>query len=342
MDISYLTGNQKFNYRVCAVMAQQGRILAMRDERSPYYYLPGGRVKLGEKAEQALLREVKEELGAAARIVRPLWLNQAFFTEDVDQIAYHELCLYFLVDLSGSDILQRGERFTLLEGAYRHEFAWLPFENLEKEYFYPLFLKKEIFHLPGHLTLRVEDERPGKENEMHLRLVRLTPAYKEQLVDMLEEWKKDIDEHQGNRSPSSIFRNDWRDFDHYLENLEVKQRTPEGRVPDSVLFCLDTDRNIFVGAVNIRHELNDDLLQTGGHIGDGIRPSERRKGYATQMIALALQECRRLGIGRVLMTCDKNNIGSVKSIVRNGGVLENEVPEDGVTMQRYWIDLEKG
>ncbi len=85
------------------------------------------------------------------------------------------------------------------------------------------------------------------------------------------------------------------------------------------MFCLDKDRNIFVGAVNIRHVLNDALLRGSGHIGDGIRPSERRKGYATAMIALALEECKKLGIKKVLMTCDKNNIGSAKSIINNGG-----------------------
>ena len=94
-----------------------------------------------------------------------------------------------------------------------------------------------------------------------------------------------------------------------------------------------------VGAVNIRHDLNDYLLKYGGHIGDGIRPSERRKGYATEMIRLALEECRELGLTRVLMTCDKNNIGSAKSIIRNGGILENEVLGEGSIKQRYWIAL---
>ena len=94
-----------------------------------------------------------------------------------------------------------------------------------------------------------------------------------------------------------------------------------------------------MGAVNIRHYLNESLLLNGGHIGDGIRPSERRKGYATAMIGLALEECKKLGIDKVLMVCDKENIGSAKSIINNGGVLENEVVVDGVTEQRYWITL---
>lgn len=84
MDITFKAENEKFNYRVCAVILHDGKILAMHDERSPYFYLPGGRVKLGETAEEAVLREVREELRITAKIDRPLWLNQGFFKEDVD------------------------------------------------------------------------------------------------------------------------------------------------------------------------------------------------------------------------------------------------------------------
>ena len=108
---------------------------------------------------------------------------------------------------------------------------------------------------------------------------------------------------------------------------------------DSTFFCLDEERNIMVGAVNIRHQLNESLLLNGGHIGDGVRPSERRKGIATKMIELALKECKQLGIDKVLMVCDKDNIGSAKSIINNGGILENEVVVAGVVEQRYWITL---
>lgn len=170
---------------------------------------------------------------------------------------------------------------------------------------------------------------------MNLQLVKLSEDYRTQLSDMMAEWLS-AEQHF---SPWSIRKNDYRDFDRYLEHLELKE-PKDGRVPDSVFFCLDLDRNIFVGAVNIRHYLTPSLLFTGGHIGDGIRPSERRKGYATAMIGLALDECRTLGIPWVLMTCDKANIGSAKSIIRNGGVLENEViNEEGVLEQRYWINL---
>lgn len=158
MDISYVSGNEKYNYRVCAIIISDGKLLAMHDERSPYYYLPGGRVKLGETAEQTVLREVREELEITASIVRPLWLNQGFFTEDVDHLHYHELCVYFLLDISQTDLLSKGERFTLHERNHTHDFEWLPFERLSQEYFYPVFLKTAIFDLPDHFTLRTEYE----------------------------------------------------------------------------------------------------------------------------------------------------------------------------------------
>ncbi len=174
---------------------------------------------------------------------------------------------------------------------------------------------------------------------MNIKLVKLTHEYKKQLFDMLDEWVKGCEGSDENYTPWAVFKNDYHDFDYYLEKLELKE-SKDGKVPDSVFFCLDLDRNIFVGAVNIRHYLNERLLYTGGHIGDGIRPSERRKGYATKMIALALEECKKLGIKKVLMCCDKNNIGSYKSIINNGGVLENEITdEDGCIVQRYWIEL---
>lgn len=158
MDISFLAGNEKFNYRVCAVILNDGKILAMQDERSPYFYLPGGRVKLGETAEEAVIREIKEELNITARIIRPLWLNQGFFKEDVDGLQYHEICIYFLMDITHTDLLSNGNRFFMREENHHHTFEWLNFEQLQHEYFYPLFIKREIFHLPETFTLRVEYE----------------------------------------------------------------------------------------------------------------------------------------------------------------------------------------
>ncbi len=158
MDVSFKTENGRFNYRVCAVIINNNKILAMHNENTPYFYLPGGRVALNESAENAVLREVKEELNVDAKLIRPLWVNQAFFKEDVTGEKFHELCIYFLVDVSGTDLLNKGDVFMGAEKNHVHVFEWLPFENLKDEYIYPLFLKEKIFDLPQTLILQTEIE----------------------------------------------------------------------------------------------------------------------------------------------------------------------------------------
>lgn len=174
---------------------------------------------------------------------------------------------------------------------------------------------------------------------MNVKLIKLSKKYYKQLQEMIDEWKIDQETNHTNHSPYAIFKNDYHDFDYYLEHLEIKEETSE-KVPDSVFFLLDEERNILLGAVNIRHYLNENLLKYAGHIGDGIRPSERGKGYGTKLIALALEECKKLGINKVLMVCNKENIASAKTIINNGGILENEIlSEKGTIEQRYWINL---
>jgi predicted acetyltransferase len=173
---------------------------------------------------------------------------------------------------------------------------------------------------------------------MKLRLVKASNRNKELICDMLDEWYASGE----TIVPYVIRRIDYHDYDFYWRNLEISEPKAQkrGLVPDSTWFALDEERNIIVGAVNIRHFLNEGLILDGGNIGDGIRPSERRKGYATEMIRLALEKCKELGIYHILMVCDKDNTGSAKSIQNNGGILEDEPVVDGEIEQRYWIDLE--
>ncbi len=132
----------------------------------------------------------------------------------------------------------------------------------------------------------------------------------------------------------------------YAENERKGEGLPEGWVPATTLWLVDGDK--FIGRVNIRHWLVPHLMQFGGHIGYMIRPTERGKGYGNLQLALALDYCREhlrdvIDGGRVLVTCDDDNIRSAKVIEANGGVLENKVEnfEFGRTIltRRYWIQL---
>lgn len=129
------------------------------------------------------------------------------------------------------------------------------------------------------------------------------------------------------------------DFDTYLDTF-AKEALQENTTPDKVpqtTYWL-TNNGEYIGRLSIRHELNDHLLKIGGHIGYDVRPSKRRMGYGTKQLELGLEKARELGLGRALLTCDKDNIGSRKIIESHGGVLENEVPGE-VPKLRFWIDL---
>ena len=132
-------------------------------------------------------------------------------------------------------------------------------------------------------------------------------------------------------------------IDEWLQSVAdnaQEETVHSGRVPATTLLAVRTSDNRLVGMVDIRHRLNDWLLQYGGHIGYGVRRSERRRGYVTAMLQQALGHCRRMGMTRVLVTCDRENIGSARTIMKNGGVLENEIPDGDRVKQRYWIALE--
>jgi len=132
-------------------------------------------------------------------------------------------------------------------------------------------------------------------------------------------------------------------FARYLEVLEQCARgehLPSGHIPATFLFAFDASR--IVGRVTIRHALNDFLFRLGGHIGYVVVPEFRRRGYATAMLRQSLQIAKReLGLSRLLLTCDDDNVGSIKTIERNGGVLENVVtgPELFKPKRRYWIEI---
>lgn len=131
-------------------------------------------------------------------------------------------------------------------------------------------------------------------------------------------------------------------FDAWLSAIQRNSReetvTP-GLVPATTFLAVRQEDGLLVGMLDLRHRLNDHLLAFGGHIGYSVRPSQRRQGYAVEMLGLGLEEARRLGLSRVLITCDKDNTASAHTICHYAAVLENEVPEGSSITQRYWVTL---
>ena len=125
----------------------------------------------------------------------------------------------------------------------------------------------------------------------------------------------------------------------YKDSLTV----PRGRVPATQYIFVREEDDKIVGMLQIRHCFNDYLEKYGGHIGYSVAPSERRRGYASQMLKAALPKCRELGMDKVLITCIDHNEGSRKTILANGGVYESTVyePDEKLSLERYWIALPK-
>jgi len=166
-------------------------------------------------------------------------------------------------------------------------------------------------------------------------------AHKQATLDYRQEW---LDSGLGESINGSwgLQRKEYAHYERWLSDIEGlvlgQSNNAAINVPTSTYFAFCGDQ--IVGNIQIRHCLNDYLLRTYGHIGYAVRPSERRKGYATEMLARGLEKCRELGIEKVLISCDKDNIASAKTITKNGGVFYKEFSEDdGNIVQQYWISL---
>ncbi|PNY82201.1 GNAT family N-acetyltransferase [Deinococcus koreensis] len=124
-----------------------------------------------------------------------------------------------------------------------------------------------------------------------------------------------------------------------LRRFEPPAVPPEGFVNSEALWLVQGDT--YLGRVSLRHRLNERLRVFGGHIGYEIRPSARQQGYGTLALRLALGRARGLGLERVLVTCDADNLGSRRIIETNGGELEGEFRLDfhPKVIRRYWIAL---
>ena len=174
-----------------------------------------------------------------------------------------------------------------------------------------------------------------------LEFIRPTKEYEQQAYDYIQEFK---DYNSPINGVGGLYRY-IGDYDGWLKKLEEdRTRIPDGeKVPAETFFLVRKSDNRLLGIINIRLKLNDALLKHGGHIGYGIRPTERRKGYNAYQLYCALKFCKEKGIEKVLITCYKDNIGSAKSIQNSCGVLENEIidPMDGKCLQRYWVNVEE-
>lgn len=172
-----------------------------------------------------------------------------------------------------------------------------------------------------------------------LTLIDPSMDYEKEFLEMTADFR-----HAGDMSYDVVPELIRHDFAGYVRKLHDQANgigLDAGRVPSNTYWLLREDDRTVLGASSLRHELTPSLEIEGGHIGYRIRPSQRRKGYGTQILALTLEKAREAGLRRVLVTCDTDNITSAHIIQKNGGIFENEVisPYTGKRVSRYWIDV---
>lgn len=128
-------------------------------------------------------------------------------------------------------------------------------------------------------------------------------------------------------------------YEDWVNQMEKNTRIPAENWGRSLTYLVFNDEDKLIGLLNIRYELNEEMKMKYGDIGYGVRPTERRKGYATEMLEYALEECKNREMKRVILGCYKENIASARTIVKNGGSLIRESKMDGKESLYYEIRL---
>ena len=171
---------------------------------------------------------------------------------------------------------------------------------------------------------------------MHIQLIKPNEQYKDKILDYKAEFVANNEVLHGSAGLDKI--DNFEEWYRLILQNSSEHTVMQGLVPASTFIAVDENDEI-VGMIDIRHRLNDFLFKQGGHIGYSVRKSQRRKGYATKMLSMALDVCKSLGIEKCIITCDKTNIASARTIMKSGGILENEIIDGEEIISRYWISL---
>lgn len=333
MDLRSIVGHRPLLQVGASVIVEdnKGRILLQKRSDNHCWGYAGGSVELDEEVEVAAKRELYEETGLIANSLDMFGIFSGKDTHYIypngDEVSNVDI-VFICKNYSGK--LKRQEDEV-------EQLKFFDIEEVPKEISPPLKIALNKWIEGKEKNISFYNTFGGKRMN-RLKLVLPTPEYKEMIMN----YKREFIENGDSMCGAAGLENT-ETFEAWYSALcdKLKEETVrEGLVPATTYMALSTNDNRLIGMINIRHRLNGNLLNFGGHIGYSIRKSERQQGYATEMLTLALIECSKFNIKKVLITCDKENVASAKTIIKNEGILENEIPKGNRITQRYWVTLE--
>ncbi len=306
---------------VCHILVKHvdGTFLLMkRDPRKPHPNMweasAGGSTIKGETILESAFRELREETGVIASELKEI---RRFAWPPSHTLHVEYLCV---TDCDkDSIVLQEGETV---------DYRWATAD--------------EISSMKSDELLSEGMRRYISNTSGRMKLVFPSMEYKEKAIDYINEFNEYGSEVNGSGSLDDFLKEST--YEKWLEkvmNYIDIANLPEPYVPDLTYFYVREEDDRIVGMVNIRLALNDFLRKEGGHIGYSVRPTERRKNYATDMLSLALKVCGKIGIKEVLVSCDKENAASVGVIRKCDGLLKDEFYSETFdeTIQMYGVQI---
>ncbi|MBO5109339.1 MAG: GNAT family N-acetyltransferase [Clostridia bacterium] len=305
---------ERYKY-VAVCTSYQGKWVLSRHKKRNTWETQGGHIEPGETPIEAARRELFEESGIQDAVLYPVCDYWGFDTQACSNGVVFLAIAHHIGQLPESEMAEMAV-----------------FDSLPADLTYPnttpVFCN-EADKIRRRLAWRTETE--------NLILQRPSDDYAAQITEYRREFLDVGDSMDGCGSLRQT-----EDAMEYIRSCRIKENiatVPTHLVPGTQFFLIRKSDSKIIGMLQVRHYFNEYLEKYAGHIGYSVRPSERRKGYAKQMLHMALPFCLELGIRRVLICCLEDNMGSERTIRANGGVYESTVENNGRRLKRFWIEL---
>ena len=315
--------NRFIREAVRAVIIKNGKVALVKSLKESHYKFPGGGIEENESHIDTLIRETKEETGL---VIKPNTIKECGLIHEIRKSIYNndifeQKSYYYFAEVEDNILNQELSEY---EKELQYVLEWVNLSiayevntNLGKEYANK-FLLRESCVLKLLINKAVRLVKPSEEH-----------------FNQLKELKTDFINNNEPRIQGSGSIDKYDDLNEWLKSINEIEKGKNEKLVPSTYYLILSDEEV-VGTISMRHYLTKDLEEFGGHIGYSIKPSARRKGYATEALRLILK-LYKTKYDEILIMCEDDNIASNKTILANGGILINQIKKFGLKINRYKI-----